>query len=635
MLSVFVTMIQEENVLENQCAIVNQEVSRIVNDYKSAIGDSQTVLAQLLKAENRSKEYKNGTFIVLVVGPVKSGKSTLVNLIANAYVSPTHFLECTVRPSIISQRHKGEECKITVFTSEDSKDRVEQIDAIIDCIRGIEKEEALVNINKGVFDLTRENIKEKVELGLKESLSSETLVTSITTPGGKLMKKDVFIVDMPGFDGEYANIDDPIYDTIAQRADLIIFVQSSNSAISKVSGQFLKKLSDNNQDVPVCLIHNVFDSSWWRTNEERASAALSQKEFAIKEIRKQGFNIDEKQCFSINLGKVEDGRNSDYSEIPALKREVEEYEKIEDVLYDRVINRRDAMRLSVCISRTRQQLGKTIDAINDELERRRELTNRYEQVQTEFAKASGNPVFNSGLKPIVVDYAVLKNIIRDEAKSRISMVDTSNNHKTDTAVTGIIINFIEACENSISASFGRCLSLAQMEKDLYLVCKGRISEIKEIAIKCGAKPQPIEIERILIEGIPTISLLAGVDMSLLIPHKPMIPVVVTQLGGHSSQDVVSYINKAADRLAGSAPGEANYVEGYIEKEGGAIRPILDHVNLLVEEVSKKYEKICDDYWKQSSDAVLQNIIADKTAFDKETIQLNQLKQELTKAQEQI
>ena len=418
-------------------------------------------------------------------------------------------------------------------------------------------------------------------------------------------------------------------------ADLIIFVQSSNSAISKVSGQFLKKLSDNNQDVPVCLIHNVFDSSWWRTNEERASAALSQKEFAIKEIRKQGFNIDEKQCFSINLGKVEDGRNSDYSEIPALKREVEEYEKIEDVLYDRVINRRDAMRLSVCISRTRQQLGKTIDAINDELERRRELTNRYEQVQTEFAKASGNPVFNSGLKPIVVDYAVLKNIIRDEAKSRISMVDTSNNHKTDTAVTGIIINFIEACENSISASFGRCLSLAQMEKDLYLVCKGRISEIKEIAIKCGAKPQPIEIERILIEGIPTISLLAGVDMSLLIPHKPMIPVVVTQLGGHSSQDVVSYINKAADRLAGSAPGEANYVEGYIEKEGGAIRPILDHVNLLVEEVSKKYEKICDDYWKQSSDAVLQNIIADKTAFDKETIQLNQLKQELTKAQEQI
>ena len=51
--------------------------------------------------ENRSKEYQNPSFVVLVVGPVKSGKSTFVNLVAKNYVSPTHFLECTVRPSII------------------------------------------------------------------------------------------------------------------------------------------------------------------------------------------------------------------------------------------------------------------------------------------------------------------------------------------------------------------------------------------------------------------------------------------------------------------------------------------------------------------------------------------------------
>lgn len=268
-------MTKEEQVFEHKCIIVNKEISLIVDKYISTIGDCPAVMDQLRKAENRSKEFNNGTFIVLVVGPVKSGKSTLVNLIANAYVSPTHFLESTVRPSIISQRHEGEESKITVFTSEDSTDRVEQMDAVIDGIRGIVSEESLLDshIKKSVFDLTPENIKEKVELGLHESLTSETLVTSITTPGGKLMQKDVFIVDMPGFDGEYANIDNPIYDTVAQRADLIIFVQSSNSAIYKVSSQFLKKLSDNNQAVPVCLIHNVFDSSWWRSDEERKARA--------------------------------------------------------------------------------------------------------------------------------------------------------------------------------------------------------------------------------------------------------------------------------------------------------------------------------------------------------------------------
>ena len=627
-------MAQEISVLENKCKIVSEEVIRVNNVYKGFIGESPTIISQLSKVENRSKEYENGTFIVLVVGPVKSGKSTLVNLIANAYVSPTHFLECTVRPSIISQRRGDEECKITVFTSEDTSNRIEQIDAIIDCIRGIEGEASLENIHKGVFDLTPENIKQKVELGLKDSLSSETLVTSITTPGGKLMKQDVFIVDMPGFDGEYANIDDPVYDTIAQRADLIIFVQSSNSAISKVSGQFLKTLAENNQDVPVCLIHNVFDSSWWRSNEERSAAALKQKEYAINEIRKQGFNIDESQCFSINLGKVEDSRKQVYSDIPALTSEAEEYDKIEGILYDRVINRRDSMRLNVSLSRTRQQLGKTVVSVDDELNRRSQLSERYEQVTSEFAKIDKSSNFQSGLQPLIVDYNSLKNIIRNEAQSTIGLVDTSNNHKTDTEATGIVVNFIAACETTISASFGKSLSLDQKEEELLLVCKNRINEIKEVTINCGAKPLQAFVERLPIEGIPTISLL-GVDLNLLIPRKPMINLQIKQFGGHSAEDIVGYINKTAERLAGSAPGEANYIEGYIEKEGGAIKPILDQVNLLIEEVTKKYEDICLKYWENSRKAVLQSIISDKQTFDAETMQLKSLKEELIKILEQI
>ena len=62
----------------------------------------RTILQSLKKLENRSREYKNPSFVVLVVGPVKAGKSTFVNLVANNYVSPTHFLECTIRPSIIT-----------------------------------------------------------------------------------------------------------------------------------------------------------------------------------------------------------------------------------------------------------------------------------------------------------------------------------------------------------------------------------------------------------------------------------------------------------------------------------------------------------------------------------------------------
>ena len=628
-------MNKEDSLLLNKCAVLSREISRLVEDYKSGIGDSPSVAAQLSKTENRSKEYENGSFIVLVVGPVKSGKSTLVNLIAHAYVSPTHFLECTVRPSIISQRREGEDSKITVFATEDTDNQPEQIDAIIDCIRGIGTEEELKGIVRTDYELTPENIRDKVELRLNENLASETLVTSITTPGGKLMKQNVFIIDMPGFDGENANIDNPVYDAITQRADLIIFVQSSNSAISKVSWQFLKMLSDNNRDVPVCLIHNVFDSSWWRTEEERLSAVNTQKEIAIREIRKQGFSIDEDQCFCINLGKVEDGRKQLYQETPALRNEVEEYERIEDILYERVISCRDAMRLRVCLGRTSQQLETSMVAVDGELARRERLAEKYQKVMDEFAKIETTHVIIIPQRSLTADFAALKQIVRGEARSRIMLVDTDNNHKSNGEARRIVLNFIEECERSLSASFGRSLSLSQKEEELFLECRKYISEVRVMVIQCGAHPLEADIRRLSVGEVPGVSLLPGVDLDLLISNKPVFPLLFTRFGGHSAEDVVGYINKAAECLAGSQPGDANHLEGYVEKEGGAIRPLLDQLNQLVEEMAGEYETFCRQYWQQNRDAVLGSIIADKPTFDKECGRLKSLREELIKIKGQI
>ena len=627
-------MTQEENILLTKCTKAHQELARIVGKYQTTIGHCPAIIAQLSKTENRSREYVNGTFIVLVVGPVKSGKSTLVNLIANAYVSPTHFLECTVRPSIISQRREGEDCTITVFTSDNADDRAGLIDAIIDRIRGIEGEELPLGVSKSVFDLTPENIKEKVELGLNESLSAETLVTSITTPGGRLMKQNVFIIDMPGFDGEHANIDHPAYDTIAQRADLIIFVQSSNSAISKVSTQFLKKLSDNNKDVPVCLIHNIFDSAWWRTEEERATAVQSQKEFAIKEIRRQGFSIDENQCFSINLGMVEDGRKNCYPDCQALSDEVRDYERIEDILHERVISRRDAMRLNVGLGRTRQQIEKTLATIDKELAHRRQLSERYEQAAAVFNKTEAALGIQTR-KPMTADYHLLRQLIRDEARSRISLVNTDNNHQSDSKARKAVVNFIESCEETVSATLGRSLAIDLKEEELALECRERIGKVKEAVISCGAIPQTVTIPRIAIGDLPDISLARGVDLDLLIPRKPRISLLVKQFGGHSAEDVVGYLNKAAERLAGSLPGDTDHIEGFIEKEGGAIRPVLQQVNAQVEEAAQKYDTLCQDYCQQSKKMVLEDIIADKTAFDAETEQIISLQQELSITKQRI
>ena len=91
-------------------------------------------LSRLNTVVSRAREHSDRSFVILVAGPVKSGKSTFVNLVANAFVSPTHFLECTVRPSIISSA-EGEHI-ITVYKSENKARVVEQVDAIIDHLRG-------------------------------------------------------------------------------------------------------------------------------------------------------------------------------------------------------------------------------------------------------------------------------------------------------------------------------------------------------------------------------------------------------------------------------------------------------------------------------------------------------------------
>jgi GTPase Era involved in 16S rRNA processing len=612
---------QERRVLQNRCSVVGRELTRQLDEYADVLRDCPTVDMQLRKAGSRAHEYENGTFIVLVVGPVKSGKSTLVNLIANAYVSPTHFLECTVRPSIISQRREGEDCRITVYTTEDSKRRVEQIDSVIDSIRGIENGDSLRDVVKSEFELTPENIKDKVELGLQESLSAETLVTSITTPGGRLMKQDVFIIDMPGFDGEYANIDDPVYDTIAQRADLIVFVQSSNSAISKVSGQFLKKLHENNKDVPVSLIHNVFDSAHWRDDAERRQTVEEQKQFALGEIRRLGFKIDAEQCFSINLGKVEDSRNAKYADDADLRSEAQAFDDIENYLHDRVISNRDVMRLSVCLGRTQQQLQKLSATITEELGKNAALLQQYNEAAQAFEALRNEPLMSGTDMVSLVNPNVLRTVVEGECQSRISQIQPRL-HRSDSEARTIVTDFVRATERLLAAQFPEILHIAQTESEMYLQCRQRLSEIDHATLQCGMPSNPIVPERITLQQPNDINLMDGLDLTMIVPHKLLIPGV--RWMGHSSEDLVSYLNAAKNRLVGTNNSDSE--RGYIETT--ALPQILQRISEDNKRVRDQYRKICDDYLQSNRQRVLSAIIPDLDAFNRQTAALEKLRNDI-------
>ena len=306
------------NILKNK----SQELMSIL-EIAGRIKDLEVVYKSIQKLTNRASEFDGGSFLILVVGPVKSGKSTLVNLIAHAHVSPTHFLECTVRPSIIS---KGQEESITsIFSTADKVKKVEQFDSVIDSLRGFEKLENIPEIGIEKKELNDINLDACVSLALEESVinADHTLVTSITTSGGELLKDNIFLVDMPGLDGGYANLDNPIYETISQRADFVIFVQSSNSAISKVSNRFLKLLQENNPKVPVCLLHNVFEAAYWHSEEEKQAVIKAQVEFAENEMGRRNFQL-KGSTYSLNLGKVADAAS--YEGVENLQEEAAKFQ---------------------------------------------------------------------------------------------------------------------------------------------------------------------------------------------------------------------------------------------------------------------------------------------------------------------
>lgn len=343
----------------------------------------------------RAQEWKSKAFLVIVVGPVKSGKSTFVNLLAHEKVSPTHFLECTVRPSIISKK-KDENAKssITPFVTEGNP-TMEHVDTIIDYVKGLEFADLGEIEKEDPCDLTDENLERKVSyrIGLEESEKGKVALTSITAQGGDFLQDNIFLIDMPGFDGVLANLDKPFYEAIVNRADLVVFVQSSNSAINKISEKFCELICKRNGSIPIYFIHNYFDSAYWHTEGEKKKVTEGHIKKALEFFQEQNMIVKEENCKCINLGKVTDARDkafrkdgnrciSGYAEM--LDSADELFSKMEQELYNKISSTQNRMRLQNCISRTVVEAEILRDLLNERIKYLQGLDEEYNRISALF-----------------------------------------------------------------------------------------------------------------------------------------------------------------------------------------------------------------------------------------------------------
>ena len=356
------------NTNEKKLDTISALLRGLCETYQPRLSADEEIAAGLQRLWRRSMEYRHGSFIMLVVGPVKSGKSTLVNLLAHRYVSPTDKLECTLRPTIISSVEKDAEPAIEIYSSKDETRKEKDLDLIIDKLRGIIDDDAELreHLTKESYPLSDENIENYIAPSYNRQDNS--IITAITTPTGKMLRGaeggKIFLADMPGFDGNRINLSSSLYDAMSRRVDLILFVHSSVSAFNVTSNEYLDKLRQYNGSVPVYLIHNVFDASWWQDPEVRRAEVERQSKSEYEEIKRKGFNIEPDYVSCINLGMVTDAlaggaRPGCEAELEQARRE---FEAVEDRLYEKITTRIGAQRLERCLERT--------DKLRDELVRK-------------------------------------------------------------------------------------------------------------------------------------------------------------------------------------------------------------------------------------------------------------------------
>ena len=543
------------------------------------------LLSRLNTVVSRAREHSDRSFVILVAGPVKSGKSTFVNLVANAFVSPTHFLECTVRPSIISASESKH--VITVYKSENKTRVVEQVDAIIDHLRGQISYDAIPEVSRQEWPLTPANIDEHVALDISDVEGDGTLMTTIKTPGGKLLTSGVYMIDMPGFDGSKANLDSPLYRTIASRADLIILVQSSNSAVTKVSDEFFALLRENNRNVPVCLLHNVFDAAFWRGDEQKKAAVAEQMEYAVARIKEMGFNLDARNAYAVNLGMVWDWRDRQYVSDPQiLQKAVEVFAHVEQEMYDVLLTQRDSIRIRTVIGRTLQQMEQLMDIVGHDLAVKRQQLEKYTALKGEFDALKGRRI--SLRTEANVDWLSLRNEIT--GLYSLTKKSLSGKYKTREA-RELLSKFIADCSKAISRKMNEALKYVdtQVNGEEMTLYKSAIADV----LRRSGADEPLP--QIVLTGFPPVHPdLSPLDVEKIVRWNPF---------GYGVTKVNAFLAHVYYYLVGREDSaEVGYISFVLPETLKA--EAQEHVDMLHDRISDAYGTFVARKSKEALGAIL-------------------------------
>jgi len=302
-----IELVKNDTLLQNESKL--QEIQNKSNAFVSRLKNLQNLLIEedkekieniIIQARRLEAEAEKGLYFVTIQGSLKTGKSTLTNLLVKDDIAITKTGQDTTKTPYIITKSIDNESKIVVYSRTNSinKENKEEIfkeilEAIMDDIKGLDIENYYnTYFKKRSYPLDKRTIeKYTVEKNLEEALFINIQIAN-KDKNNWILNHDIAILDTPGVEGLKAEANKHIIEEVKKRTNMLIVMQST---VTPINANELKELADYQyESAEIRLLHNKFELKPW-ANEENKKALKEEEDNAILYCRSLCLSLENKK----------------------------------------------------------------------------------------------------------------------------------------------------------------------------------------------------------------------------------------------------------------------------------------------------------------------------------------------------
>lgn len=305
--------ILNENELK-QLSALKQSISTTADIHTLSDEDIANIADWTACLLNALDAFGSEYFVVSGIGMLKSGKSTLINLLArNRNASPTGFgFDTTLRPALITCTPEQQgTVEIWLPSNPDQQLTKVTLNEVFLCLRKVREPDKVKGACCHVYPLTPANLENALCKAVLEAdqnmLPCEPVMVVVKVPQNKEspLSSEIVLLDTPGLDSgisEWTTSASERYSWIIENSDLLLFLQSSVAPLNRNATKILHDIHARSPNTPVWLVQNEMCAKPWLPPERIAEENTKQRAQAARMFNTVSRAF--KQVYA-NLGKAD------------------------------------------------------------------------------------------------------------------------------------------------------------------------------------------------------------------------------------------------------------------------------------------------------------------------------------------